>query len=100
MKAYELLSSKDRWCKKYSAILKDGSPAFSIIELRNCPEKFKCFCLIGALYFCYTNMFDYAEAVNKIYRLLPNGHGSIAEYNDDPNTTYEDIIKLLKEADL
>lgn len=95
MKIYELLDSPDKWCKGNLAVNKSNEPVME-------DEKSACkWCLIGALYKCYSDstqiVLDTEYLLSKKLRVDIN---EIEVWNDDPNTTYEDVIKLCKELDI
>jgi hypothetical protein len=70
-----------------------------------CPESpdANCWCLHGAIIKCYGRQNDEAsEARTKLYKAIEETYGrnSIAMFNDDKRTTFEDIQKIIKEANI
>lgn len=53
------------------------------------------YCLLGAVAVSYEELTDRRTACNKITSLLST---DISQFNDDPNTTHADIIKVLEKA--
>lgn len=90
LKIYELLDSPDKWTKDCTARdIKGDCVTPTDINAT-------CWCLLGAVHKVYGDA--YAKRVeNLIWNYLD---GAISEFNDDPTTTYEDIIKLVKELDV
>lgn len=58
------------------------------------------FCLAGAIYRCYPK--DSTEAIRKVENVLLErvGHPGVVLFNDGPNTTYDDIVAVVNEADI
>lgn len=89
MRIYDYMSkTPKRWCKytlRKSRALGFLPPAF---------------CLYGAIDFFYDNK-DWRYVCDRIVqsteRLFPDKLG-IAQFNDDPSTTYEDLLAVLKDA--
>lgn len=55
------------------------------------------YCMMGALFKCFGN--EAYLMKHKLFTKLP-GVRSIVEFNDNPYTSYEDVINLLKSANL
>ena len=104
MKAYEVISSPEKWTKGTYARDSSGFPTGS-----RCSESV-CWCAVGALTVAYGYSLNgvgdaYHEALFKVeHKLREMGkggpHGYITTFNDHPDTTYEDVYNLLKELDV
>jgi hypothetical protein len=93
MKAYELLSDESKWAKKSYAYEATGGPC----DPRS--ETACSWCVMGAIERCYfdgevTGM--YLDMITKVKRKV----GRIPEWNDAKETTYEEVIAVLKELDI
>jgi hypothetical protein len=95
MKPSELLKKKG-WCQGRSALDVDGN----LVNPRS--KKAVKFCIIGAVEACIRvgidSWEDYDGAFDKVRRVLRVW--SLAEWNDKPGRTKEEVIKVLKEAGL
>lgn len=106
MKAYKLLDSPEKWIKQFNAKDASGNP----VPPSN--ENAVCWCIFGALQKCYSkNTMNFIEAEIRLYDLLKNkgylgkrGDSSkphdYAEWNDAEETTYDEVISVLKEANV
>ena len=97
MKAYELLSTPDRWCKGNWA--KD---ARGQVTKASGPDAV-CWCLTGALWRIYMDRpHAYAAVKDRVVSVLERrtGRGGLVAFNDDFRTSYEDVIAVLKEANV
>ncbi len=93
MKMHELLDSPEKWTQGAWGRNKDGIPS-SIDPV--------CWCLIGASDQCY-NYYESMEARQKIRQELQKrdlDYTSIANWNDDPKRTFEEVQQLLKKLDI
>lgn len=89
MKAYELLEQKG-WCQRVLA--KDVS-GFNVRP----EDKRACtFCAVGALYHCYDSddAFNITVDLNSIHRK------GLVSWNDTTGRTKQEVIDLLKKADV
>lgn len=94
MKISEILSSPDKWTKEHCAKDSDGDPTNS-----SSPTAV-CWCLAGAMnrmislnedmFFSKTH-FTLTEIVRSTTK-----HQEISYFNDAPETTYEDVMKVVK----
>ena len=98
--ALQILDSSDKWTKHYSARDKDGKATHC-----DSPDAV-CWCLRGALYRAATkhhitrssdSTLDVLDAVRHTIK-AQDPTLNYVEYNDHPNTTYENIINLLYRA--
>jgi hypothetical protein len=98
VKIKELLSDESKWCRGAFAKDKDGFP---ITESHQDACKW---CLAGAGYFCY-GIVDWENEVGPrawaaIRKLTGLEEVSASRWNDDPNTKFEDVRKLIEELDI
>jgi hypothetical protein len=97
MKPSELIDSPEKWTKgEYARDASGKSIDFSSNDAQ-------CFCLRGAIYRlgddndeCRQNLHNLSRAVARLY---PQFWG-VTSFNDHPETTFEDVQKVLKEAGL
>lgn len=97
MKAYELLSSKEKWAKRAYAYDEKGAPC----DPRD--EKAVCFCLLGAIDRCYgkTPMRVRSKDIFLgVLEKLKNKVGNVPHWNDAEERTYEEVVAVLKELDI
>jgi hypothetical protein len=92
MKTYELLDSPEKWTKEVLARDSKGNSTHP-----DSPEAV-CWCVKGALRKCYPNYDDWRVAYDRLREA--KNFGSIVSWQDDPETTYEEIIEALKLADV
>jgi hypothetical protein len=98
MKAYELLSSPEKWTKGAYARDEEGVS----ISCKS-PEAVQ-FCSLGAIERCYPN--NPFPIMNKLDAVIKSKYGNeerrygLVTFNDAPETTYEQVIEVLKEADV
>lgn len=93
MKAYELLSSPEKWTQVYWAKDKDGV----FIWPKN--ENAVCWCALGAIARVYADSPDeYDKAKTKLNDAIEDK--GIVDWNDDPERTWEDVYTTLKELDI
>lgn len=102
MKLSELLDKPEKWTKGSSARDKNNK------QVHPQEPEAVCWCLEGGLR-CVTNGNRWSPWVetlrSTIIRLFPNrtdplGVKIISTFNDHPDTTFEDIQKVIKEAGL
>jgi hypothetical protein len=105
MKAYELLSSPENWTRGAFARTADDTP-LPFSDYHNptvLPNERPCkFCLVGAIYTTHGSLPNDLHQRTKRY-FLSIGQvppRALSMWNDDPNTTHEDVISLLKALDL
>ncbi len=93
MKVRELLSSPDKWVKtKWAADLLKR-------PVDPCSPDAVCFCLLGAIDFCYREGTDVKDEVrNKIRKYI--GRASIMLWNDAPERTFEEVKSLVNQLDI
>jgi len=104
--AIDLLQDPERWCKKHIARSSFGMPAGDISTM----GVIRSTCLVGAIRLAARpdHLFQSLPASNEAadrLRMVPEvaafdiGHGCpIPLFNDDPNTTHEDVLLVLKKA--
>ena len=94
MKLSELLSDESKWIKGRFAVDSDGNMVST-----NDPSACR-FCLEGAIYRCCRGP-GLGQILNRVdIRTRAKGYNSIPAFNDDENTTFEDIKTLLNEVGL
>ncbi len=96
MKIKDLLNSPDKWIQHCYAKKKNGK----LVHPAK-PEAY-CFCLRGALIQCYANMQEKNVAENKLLKVVAENtlHTGLIAFNDSPETTFEDIRRILEIADV
>lgn len=94
MTLLDIFTSKDKWTKGFYARDKYGQKCFEG------STDATCYCILGAIKKVYYGL--PVEVDNKLEtalkKLHPNSSGNYVHFNDDPKTTFEDIIELIKEA--
>ncbi len=98
MKPSELLSDRSKWTQDAFARDAKGYPVAAT------GPSATCFCLLGALRKCGHDINDLGGGTP--YRILRDivvaqtGFTTITIFNDSPNTTFDDIKKVLQLANL
>ena len=94
MKAYELLDTPEKWTRETSArnAHHDPAPANS--------ERAVMWCMIGAIWRCYREEYDAVNAESRLRSVLERAIPSITDANDDLATTFADIQRWLRAADV
>ena len=86
----EVLAKKENWTKNYQARNIHGD----VVSIYS--KDAISYCLVGALYIC-----DFYDTVGKLLSLVKaRGFWTISGFNDDPDTTHEDVLSVLREAGL
>lgn len=99
MKAYQLLDSQEKWIRFGFARDANGHTTKTLSE-----DAAK-WCISGAIFRCYFDaanskpLNDAREAAEKALFEL-HGHRSFITFNDDFMTSYEDVITVLRHADV
>lgn len=87
----------ERWIKH--ALATQGSESTELYHRVNpLDPSARCWCLGGAIMHCYVDHVAQAIAFGKAMDLLPQGWATIAKFNDRPETTFEDIMSIVKRA--
>lgn len=96
MKVKELLDSPEKWTKE--AIARDEFGISTYLECKNA----KSFCLLGGIIKCYGYDFagDIISEIEFNIRKIFNSKLDLIDFNNDLNTTFEDIQKVLEMADV
>jgi hypothetical protein len=95
MKTYELLDTPEKWTK--GAFARDSKG--DSIDPRS--SEAVCWCIEGALYKCYTDYDDWRVARRLIKEIKKaNKLGYLVSWQDDPERTYDEVIEILKLADV
>jgi hypothetical protein len=95
MKAHELIAKPENWTQGTCARTKEGNPTDTL------NENAYSFCIIGALIKCYGG--DSPECFQNIEMALDKlteKPAYLSAWNDNINTTHEQVYKLLKELDI
>jgi hypothetical protein len=94
VKPSELLSSPEKWTKGADARNSNGNIVYTN------SDDASCFCLRGAVILCRISL---PTARTKLRAALTKLYPTFSDYvdfNDHPDTTFEDVQKVLKEAGL
>ena len=95
MKAYELLSDPGKWTQGAGARSGNGGVVLGSDVTA------VCWCVIGAIGKCYPSNAESLAAMHKVWlELNKNGFDGIANWNDDPGRTYEEVVEVLRKADV
>jgi hypothetical protein len=113
MKVHELLDDPSKWIQGKYAVDKEGT------EVTPDSEHACAWCLVGAIKKCYPDITDgrrvtaaadeeyiikhLRQIISNKYPSLPSSQfvfSPIIRFNDDGNTTFEDIRSILSEADI
>lgn len=90
MNLQELFATRSAWNKEKFALDKNNQSTF--VEG---PEAVS-WCLAGGIYKCYEG-----EALDDVFHKVKLYiKGSVVAWNDHPNTTFEDVVKLCKELEV
>jgi hypothetical protein len=103
MKIKELLKSEEKWTKDEAARDKDGD------RVSESSDRAVSFCLVGAFWKCYPDGDD--ETRRKLANVILEKHPDralphlmpsnvIIDFNDNQNTTFEDVRAVLEAADV
>jgi hypothetical protein len=96
MKTYELLDSPSKWTKEYVARDANGYPTQPL------NEEAVSWCMMGAITKCYSYTDEAMTVTDKIAKSIRELNNLKAErisvYND--THTYEEVIQVLKNADV
>ena len=98
MKVTELLDSPEKWTKGAWARDKEGVNVYSGRD----PAVTQ-WCIYGALDYCYReNVRLWSEAMDRLVAALFHLHNTkfIADWQDQPETTWEQVRTLLERADI
>ena len=90
MTVKELLSGPEKWTQGSSA--RDPSGKSWHVEY----EHACCWCLWGAIRFCYPNIYQAAQIEERVRQVLLIG--SIVDWNDAPERTYEEVMAVVEKA--
>jgi hypothetical protein len=98
MKAYELLSDKTKWCQHVYS--EDSKGEYVPPEAPDAA----CWCIKGAIHRCYPDFEeDYDNPIfQKLVDNVPpcNVICPVANFNDSPSTTFEQVRELLIKLDI
>ena len=109
MKIASLLYREDKWCKNCLATTKNGKKLFNLNvhhfedgKTLDPSKECNAYSLYGAITHLY-NGTSQSEIFSKLSKAIREYKGipmRVAEFNDSPETTYEDIQKVIKLANL
>jgi hypothetical protein len=91
MKVHELLAQPDSWTQQAYARNHDGDTVAS------CSDDARCWCLLGAMFRCYADK-DIAKIELKI--LDQTNKITVAQWNDDPDRTHQEVLDLCRQLDI
>lgn len=93
MKAYELLSNEDKWCRYVNHKDKDGKICDA--------ESAVAHCAYGAILVCYSEEENH-EHVRRMQEVIKRRYDMdyVVEWNDDPETTWKIVHNLLSELNI
>jgi len=100
MKISELLTDESKWCKGSFA-----KTAYGFETTCNNPDACQ-WCLLGARYTANLTRGENDALIDAVLALYPNRCGiyrdtdSLVRFNDHPNTTFDDIKRVLEHAGL
>jgi hypothetical protein len=92
MKAHELLSSPDKWCKGANALSESGA---SVND--SSPGACK-WCVNGALRKCYPSLMERGSLYHKLW--IATETMILSEWNDAPERTWQEVHDLLVKLDI
>ncbi len=96
MRLTQLFSDASKWTKGHGARTQSDAGIFY-----DSPEACK-WCLVGGVAKCYFGSADYQEALEcvrmAIKKLFP-GFPTVISFNDHKDTTFEDVVKVIKLAE-
>jgi hypothetical protein len=98
MKAHEFFSQGDCWCQEHFAIDANNKPISDESDPSICKR-----CIVGGINFCYPDLDEAYEAQKRVYDVLYNKHKCtdlLIQWNDKPGRAREEVVALLKEADV
>lgn len=91
MKISDILTGPEKWCKGFAAINESGQPC-------NADDQHAfSFCLLGAVCRAYPPEIRHV-ARQKIFAILERTQHNIADFNDDPETTFEMVLEVVRKA--
>jgi hypothetical protein len=99
MKVKELFAANERWTKRAMARVSMG---ISVIETH---PSAVCWCLLGAIYFCYPEEKDRKIVTAKVLGKIPiwdpyDRLSAISAWNDHPDRSFEEVKALAEELDI
>jgi hypothetical protein len=92
---YDVLPDEFAWTKGSAG--RDAAGNLTDCDAPDCARR----CLLGAIY-CAADSDgnEYLRLSDHIYRFLPRRGETITDFNDAPDTTFADVVALLKRAGL
>lgn len=95
MKVHELLNAENRWTQRQLARTGSG------VKVHYSSPDASCWCLMGAVCKCYPVDSERRRVMDLIDECtLKRFDVGFVTWNDDPQTTYADVFKLVKELNI
>lgn len=93
MKTKELFDKPEKWTKGHYSLMSNGEPCLPFMG------DAVCWCLAGAVHFCYQDNYKLRDAV---FKTIDNslGYLTISEWNDAPERTFEEVKALVEKLDI
>lgn len=98
MKAYEFLEGLG-WNQGCYGYKKNGSQIYTQEELKD-HDSIQSVCLLGAVKAVYDSDFEQQEATAKVSKAIGDYVGFIFDWNDEPGRTKEEVVDILRRADV
>ena len=99
MKVIELLTVESRWTRYAMGRDVNDHAIFYSHFLINVPD---CFCLVGAVYFCYPDPVERNAVLEKLREAASLGRNnqSLADWNDSESTTFQMVRSVIVAANV
>jgi len=94
MKIKDFLKHESQWTKDAPSRDVNGKPTFSVNDVDAVR-----WCLLGLVALCYPVQLDNIVARIR-QKLFPDGTGHVDGWNDAPERTFDDVVKLVNELDI
>lgn len=100
MKMYELLDKPEKWTQGFIARDESSNPTAPLDDYA------VCWCLLGALDKCYPRHYLEVRKINKTTEcrlseaIRKKYSKSLVQFNDNPNTTFDQVRSILLELDI
>lgn len=94
MTVNELLNDPGRWVQHVVARTSDGRPCGMF------DAEAACWCITGAIHYCYANPDERDKALDRVWRVLPLSVDDLVLWNDHPQRTFREIRFLIEQANI